>query len=107
MNNSYRAQAAAVSIALGVGLGALALPAQATIRCDGPTVGGAARACAAGQQGTEALRRFIFRTRMIYGFSFLDFQPDESAAPPTATVDATGAAQGTDAAPAASTRPPR
>ena len=43
-----------------------------------PTKGpGEARARAAAAEGNEALRRYIWRTRMIYNFSFWDFAKEE------------------------------
>lgn len=56
---------------------------EAANRCDGPTVGGEARACAAEREGADALRRFVARTQAIYGLYFWDLRraaPDTSAA---------------------------
>lgn len=87
MNTVFRTPTAVLSVALGVGLGVLALPAQAAGRCDRPTVGGEARACAASREGIEALRRFVHRTRMIYGFTMLDFLPGEPNVPSAGPVE--------------------
>lgn len=43
-------------------------------RCDAPAPGGEARACAADAQGADALRRFVERTRMIYGLYYFDLR---------------------------------
>ena len=52
-------------------------------RCDVPRIGGEARACAAAAQGPTELRRFVERTRGIYGFYYWDYAPH---AGPVATV---------------------
>jgi hypothetical protein len=55
---------------------------EAANRCDGPTVGGEARACAAEREGPDALRRFVARTQAIYGLYFWDLRrvtPDTTA----------------------------
>ena len=49
------------------------LSAHAAGRCDAPQVGPDARACAYAMQGPAELRRFIERTRMIYGLSYWDY----------------------------------
>ena len=62
--------------------GAIALtsPAHAAGRCDAPKAGSEARACAAAQQGPDGLRRFVERTRMIYGLYFNDLARPEAEA---------------------------
>jgi hypothetical protein len=75
MNDRSHARVAGCSVAL-LALCALASPAQAH-RCDAPKPGGEARACAADAQGPEALRRFIERTRMIYGLYYYDLRREE------------------------------
>ncbi len=80
MKSILRTQAAIVLVAASAALGALSHPVHAANRCDRPTIGGEARACAASREGPEALRRFIYRTQMIYGLSYWDFQPPEPLA---------------------------
>ena len=46
-------------------------------RCDRPRGVGEERACAKAAEGPEALRRFITRTRMIWGLSYADYAGDE------------------------------
>jgi hypothetical protein len=58
---------------------------DAASRCDGPTVGGEARACAAEREGADALRRFVTRTQNIYGLYFPDLRRPEPEALMTAT----------------------
>ena len=48
-------------------------------RCDRPRGVGEERACAKAAEGPEALRRFITRTRMIWGLSYADYAGDEAA----------------------------
>ena len=58
--------------------------AHAEYRCDVPRIGGEARACAAAAQGPTELRRFVERTRGIYGFYYWDYaqrNPDLAKAP--------------------------
>jgi len=81
MNTPFRMPMAALSGALALILGSAAPSVLAAGRCDRPTVGGEARACAARQAGPEALRRFILRTETIYGLSYWDFQPNEVPVP--------------------------
>ena len=50
----------------------LAAPAQA-VDCFAPNSFPEARACNAARQGIDSLRRFVWRTRMIYGFYLPDF----------------------------------
>jgi hypothetical protein len=72
MNTSSIARTCACVSAL-VTLSMLVAPAQAH-RCDNPAPGGEARACAADAQGADALRRFVARTRMIYGLYYFDLR---------------------------------
>lgn len=69
---------------LAVGLILTSAPltsARAAYRCDAPRVDGEARACAAAAQGPTELRRFVERTRGIYGLYYWDYaQPDQAAA---------------------------
>lgn len=53
------------------------LSSHAANRCDVPRVGGEARACAIALQGSTELRRFIERTRAIYGLSYWDYARPE------------------------------
>lgn len=94
MNSTFQAHVAAMALVLGLTLALSSSSAQAENRCDKPTVGGEARACAASREGTVALRRFVERTQAIYGLSYWDFQPAEPApmaaaggAPSAATMD--------------------
>jgi hypothetical protein len=79
MNSTLRVPVVAVSSAVALLFWSAAHSALAAGRCDQPTVGGEARACAARQEGPASLRRFILRTETIYGFSYWDFQPAEAA----------------------------
>jgi hypothetical protein len=59
----------------------MATPAQAGNRCDAPSPGGEARACAAYRDdGPDGLRHFVERTRMIYGLYYTDLARPESDA---------------------------
>ena len=78
MNSLPRIPVLAMSAAFALVFCSAAPSAHAAARCAQPTVGGEARACAARQEGPTALRRFILRTEMIYGFSYWDFQPAET-----------------------------
>lgn len=53
------------------------LSAHAANRCDVPQAGPDAKACAAAAQGPTELRRFIERTRAIYGLSYRDYARPE------------------------------
>ena len=68
---------------LGAGLILAAAPfvsARAADRCDVARTGGEARACAAAAQGPTELRRFVERTRAIYGLYYWDYAPHAEAA---------------------------
>jgi hypothetical protein len=81
---------------LTAGLIAAAAPlasAQAANRCDVLRVGGEAKACAAAAQGPTELRRFVERTRAIYGLYYEDYaQRTHPAAAAAASQDASKAA---------------
>jgi hypothetical protein len=62
--------------------------ARAAYRCDVPRIGGEARACAAAAQGPTELRRFVERTRMIYGFYYWDYAPSDRVAAAAPAPDA-------------------
>jgi hypothetical protein len=49
--------------------------AMPTSAADYPSIQAGVRAAAA--QGPEALRRYVWRTRMIYNFRFVDFAPKQ------------------------------
>jgi hypothetical protein len=69
-------------IATTVVLGALALVPSTSFaanRCDHPRGVAEERACAKAAESPEALRRFITRTRMIWGLSYADYARDEPA----------------------------
>ena len=71
-----------VPAAAALVLGALALAPSTSLaehRCDHPRGIGEERACAKAAESPEALRRFITRTRMIWGLSYADFARDEPA----------------------------
>jgi hypothetical protein len=51
--------------------------------CNTPRGVGEQRACAAAAEGVETLRRFVERTRMVYGLLVRDF---EKGLPPERTV---------------------
>ncbi|MGH8852426.1 MAG: hypothetical protein ACREYD_15660 [Casimicrobiaceae bacterium] len=62
------------AIRLGLVLaGAPLTSARAEYRCDVERVGVDARACAIAAQGPYELRRFIERTRTIYGLYYWDY----------------------------------
>lgn len=91
MNSNDRAKASLTSTLFALALMVSAPHTQAASRCDGPTVGGEARACAAERQGPDALRRFVTRTQMIYGLYFWDLRhaepdPGTAAAPVSSQV---------------------
>jgi len=58
---------AALSVALH------GLPAAAAVDCDAPANFIDVRACDAARQGIDALRRFVWRTRMIYALYLPDY----------------------------------
>lgn len=65
---------------IGAGLVLAAAPllsAHAGNRCDAPQAGPDARACAAAAQGPTELRRFVERTRAIYGLYYWDYARPE------------------------------
>jgi len=67
-------------LSAGVALAAASLlSAHAEYRCDAPPSSADARACAA-TQGPVQLRRFVERTRMIYGLYYGDYKRPESDA---------------------------
>jgi hypothetical protein len=71
---------------------AFAAPAIAATpyRCDAPQGIGERQACAKAAEGATELRRFVERTRMIYGLYFWDFvRPDEAPARTAAAADET------------------
>ena len=54
--------------------------AHAANRCDVPQVGPDARACAVAANGSTELRRFVERTRAIYGLYYWDYvRPEKDA----------------------------
>jgi hypothetical protein len=67
--------------------------AYAANRCDVPRVGGEAKACAAAAQGPTELRRFVERTRAVYGLYYEDYaQRSQAAAAAAASQDSSKAA---------------
>jgi hypothetical protein len=50
-----------------------ALPASAAVDCDGPVNFVDAKACDAARHGIDALRQFVWRTRMIYALYLPDY----------------------------------
>jgi len=50
-----------------------ASPSAAAVDCDAPASFIDAKACDAARQGLEALRRFVWRTRMIYALYLPDY----------------------------------
>jgi|SRR5436190_1286968 hypothetical protein len=80
MMNRFNLKSAGM-VAAGVVLAfAPFVSARAEYRCDVPRIGGEARACAAAAQGPTELRRFVERTRAIYGFYYWDYAPHARAA---------------------------
>lgn len=69
MNHAMLGYAAAAVTALAITLPAHAQPHQLGI--------GERRALQAAEEGPEALRQFIWRTRMIYGLCIYDFVTPE------------------------------
>jgi len=49
------------------------LPAAAAVDCDAPANFIDVKACDAARQGVDALRRFVWRTRMIYALYLPDY----------------------------------
>jgi hypothetical protein len=78
MNVHFLARNAIAPLVLAAA--SLSQPVDAAARCEQSTVGGDARACAALRDGPVALRRFIWRTRAIYGLRYQDFAPPEADA---------------------------
>jgi len=82
------------TFAIGAGLVLAAAPllsAHAESRCDTPQAGPDAKACAAAAQGKTALRRYVERTRGVYGLYYWDYAQRDKAA--LAAKPATDAAQ--------------
>jgi hypothetical protein len=64
---------------------------HAASRCDVPRAGPEAYACAVAMQGSTELRRFIERTRGIYGLSYWDYaRPEPDVAATKAASDSSG-----------------
>jgi hypothetical protein len=59
--------AAALSVALQT------VPAAAAVDCDAPRNFVDVKACDAARQGLDTLRRFVWRTRMIYALYLPDY----------------------------------
>ena len=59
------------------------MSAIAAADCDAPKDNIERRACAKAAEGPDALRGFVWRTRMIYGLRYADFAP---AIPANATL---------------------
>jgi len=69
-------------IGAGLVLGAAPLlSVHAANRCDLPQTGAGAKACAAAAQGPAELRRFVERTRAVYGLSYSDYARPEKESP--------------------------
>ena len=67
--------------------------AHAANRCDAPRVGAEAKACAAAAQGATELRRFVERTRAVYGLYYEDYaQRTQPGAVAAASQDSAKAA---------------
>jgi len=72
-----------MTCAIGVGLVLAAAPllsAHAEGRCDTPQAGPDTKACAAASQGKTALRRYVERTRGVYGLYYWDYAQRDKAA---------------------------
>jgi hypothetical protein len=69
----------AVACALLAGVAFHVTPALAASRCDSPQGAIEQRACAKAAEGPDALRRFVERTRMIYGLYYYDFARGDDA----------------------------
>ena len=68
---------------IGAGLILMAAPllsAHAEGRCDKPQFGPDAKACAAAAQGSTELRRYVERTRGVYGLYYWDYAQRANAA---------------------------
>lgn len=73
----------ALCISLGISASLVAQPAQARGKCDAPQNRIDVRACAAAAEGPDTLRRFVERTRAIYGLYFWDYVQDDVPKPLT------------------------
>ena len=60
-------------VSLGVSASLMIPTAQARTKCDGPQSQVDKKACAAAAEGPDALRRFVDRTKAIYGLYFWDY----------------------------------
>lgn len=86
MNAKTPARAAVSTTVVALAL-MLGMPSvHAASRCEQPTIGADARACAAEREGPEALRRFVTRTRMIYELYYGDLRRPEPEALSSATA---------------------
>jgi len=81
--------------------------ADAKHRCDNPSSSVDTRACQKAAEGTDALRNFVLRTRMIYGLYYFDYAPrDDQSAAGSATMQPVALAA-TDSKPLAIATNPR
>jgi hypothetical protein len=77
----------------------------AEYKCDRPQSMVDQRACAKAAQGPDALRQFIYRTRMIYGLYIWDYSlPEEQGANAAGGADGTSVAVKPSGAAQAATR---
>ncbi|HWY72769.1 MAG TPA: hypothetical protein VNW98_03940 [Burkholderiaceae bacterium] len=67
---SFAAAALAATVSMG---------AHAEYRCNGQPLPEEKRACELAKQGPDELRRFVDRTRGIYGLYFYDYLSEEDA----------------------------
>jgi hypothetical protein len=66
-------QSSRISFAIAALATVVSVAARAEYRCDASTLPEEKRACELVKQGPDALRRFIERTRSIYGLYFYDY----------------------------------
>ena len=71
-------------ISLGVSASLMIPTAQARTKCDGPRSRVDQKACAAAAEGPDALRRFVDRTKAIYGLYFWDYLQEGDRVKPQA-----------------------
>jgi hypothetical protein len=75
-------------VALLAGVAIAPQPVLAASRCDKPNGMIEQRACAKAAEGADALRRFVERTRSIYGLYYFDFARSDAPAVATAAPTA-------------------
>jgi hypothetical protein len=77
---STSGQARHISLAVAALAATVCIGAHAEYRCDGQPLPEEKRACELAKQGPDELRRFVDRTRGIYGLYFYDYVRDADVA---------------------------